>query len=135
MFRASALLSEDSDSIALNPAAQAGIKILVIADDIDRTTYEPFQEVLGVHEQEGIGGFCIHKHIDIAALMVFTTSHRAKKTKRLNAIVVSKRAATALQNVYVIGLAHMPFQFLVANLGDFSDKNKFFRQNLYYSVK
>ena len=130
MSRASGLLSEDSDSIALYPAAQAGIKILVIADDIDRTANKPFQEVLGIHEQEWIGRLRIHKHIDITALMVFATSHRAKKSKRLDAIVALKRAATALQNVYVIGLAHTPIQFLVANLGDFPDKNKFFRKNL-----
>jgi hypothetical protein len=42
---ASALLSEDSDSIALYPAAQAGVKILVIAYDIDRTANKSLQEV------------------------------------------------------------------------------------------
>ena len=130
MSRASALLSEDSDSIAFYPAAQAGIKILVIPNDVDRASNEPFQKVSGIHEQEGVGRLCIHENINIAALMVFATSNRTKQTKRLNAIVVLKRAATALQNVYVIGLAHTSFRFLVANLGDFSDKNKFFRKNL-----
>lgn len=55
---------------------------------------------------------------------LFTTGNGAKKSKRLNAIVALKRAATALQYVYVIGLAHKPLLFLVANLRDFSDKTK-----------
>lgn len=50
--------------------------------------------------------------------MVFTTGSGAKKSKRLNAIVALKRAAAALQYVYVIGLAHKPLLFLVANLRD-----------------
>lgn len=91
---------------------------------VNRTANEPFQEVFGIHEHKRIGSLCIHKHIDIAAFMVFTTGNGAKKSKRLNAIVALKRAATALQYVYVIGLAHKPLLFLVANLRDFSDKTK-----------
>ena len=89
MSKASALLSEDSDSIAFYPATQAGIKILVITDDIDRTANETLQKVLGIHEQEGVRSLCIHEYIDIAILMVFPTGNRAKKAKRLDAIVVS----------------------------------------------
>jgi len=49
MFRVSTLLSEDSDSIALYPAAQAGVKIPMISDDVDRMANEPFQKVFGIH--------------------------------------------------------------------------------------
>jgi len=124
MSKASALFSEDSDSIAFYPATQAGVKVLMVANDIDRTTDKPFQIVFGIHKHKRIGSLCLNKHIDITALMVFTTGHGAKKPKRLDAIITSKCTATALQEVYVISLTHTPFLFLVANLWDFSDKTK-----------
>ena len=131
MSKASALFSEDSDSISFYPAAQAGIKVLVISDNVDRTADKPFQKILGIHKNKGIGSLGLNKHIDITTLMVFTTGHRAKKPKRLDAIIISKCAAISLQEVYVISLTHTPFLFLVANLRDFSDKNKYLRKNLH----
>ena len=103
----------------------------MISNDIYRTTDKPLQKSLGIHKNKGIGSLCLNKHIDITALMVFTTGHRAKKPKRLDAIIILKCAATALQEVYVIGLTHTPFLFLAANLRDFSDKNKYLRKNMH----
>ncbi len=125
-----ALFSEDSDSISFYSAAQAGIKVLVIANNVNRTPNKPFQEVFSIHEQEGIRGLCLNKNIDITAFMVFTTGNWPKKSKRLDAIVVSERTATTLQNVYVICLAHAPFLFLVANIGFFSEKKIFQEENV-----
>ena len=128
--RASALSSEDSDSISFYPATQAGIKIIMIANDIDGTSNKPFQELLGIHQQEGVGSLCIHKHINITTLMVFTTGNRAKKTKRLNSIVVPKCIAATLQDVDVIGLAHKPFLFLVAKIDIFFKQSKYLGQKM-----
>ena len=83
------LCSEDSDSISFYPATQAGIKIFVITNDVDRTPNKTFQIIFGIHQQEGVGGLCLHKYINITALMVFTTGNGTKKAKLLNAIVVS----------------------------------------------
>ena len=70
-----ALFSEDSDSISFYSAAQAGIKVLLIANNVNRTPNKPFQEVFSIHEQEGIRGLCLNKNIDITAFMVFTTGN------------------------------------------------------------
>ena len=131
MSRANALFSEDSDSISFYSAEQAGIKILVIPYNVDRTAYKLFQEILGIHKQKGIGCLCLDEHVNIAAVMVLTSGHRTEKPKRLDAVVVSKGTATALQEVYIISLTHTPFLFLVANIRDFCDNNKYFRKNLH----
>lgn len=82
-----ALFSEDSDSISFYSATQAGIKVLVIANNVNRTSNKPFQEVFSIHEQEGIRGLCLNKNIDITAFMVFTTGNWPKKSKRLEVLV------------------------------------------------
>ena len=96
----------------------------MVANDVYRTTYSLFQKIFGFHEYKGIGGLCIHKYIDITTLVIFTTSNRTKQSKRLYTIVVSKRTATALQNIYVIGLTHRPFQFLTAKIGIIIETSK-----------
>jgi len=53
MSKASVLFSEDSNSIAFNSVTQAGIQILVISDDIYRTTNKPLQKILGIHKHKG----------------------------------------------------------------------------------
>ena len=108
MSKANALFSEDSDSISFYSATQTRIQILVITDNINRTTYKPLQEIFGIHKHEGIGSLRLDKNIDITTLMVFATGHRSEKPERLDAIVVLKCTTTALQNVYVICLAHTP---------------------------
>lgn len=124
MSKASALFSEDSDSISFYSAAQAGIKIFVVSYDVDGTTNKPLQIIFGIYKQKGIGSLRLNEHINITALMVFTTCYRTEKPKRLNAIVVTKCSTTALQEVYVFGLTHTSILFYVANLRDFPDKTK-----------
>ena len=103
----------------------------MIADNVDRTADKPFQKVFGIQKNKGIRSLCLYKHIDITALMVFTTGHGTKKSKRLNAIIIPKCTTTALQEVYVFCLTHTPILFLVANLREFLDKSKYFRKNLH----
>jgi len=81
----------------------------MIANDVNRASYKPFYILLGIHEQERVRSLCLHKHIDIAAFMILATGNRPKKPERLDAIVLSKRAAITLQNVYIICPAHALF--------------------------
>lgn len=78
MSKASAFCSEDSDSISFYSAAQTGVKILVITDNVDWTAHQLLKKVFGIHEYKGIRGLCLDKDIDITALMVFSAGNRPK---------------------------------------------------------
>ena len=55
MSRASDWFSIDNDGISFNSSSQTGIEILMITDNVDRTSCFLFEEILCIHEQEWVG--------------------------------------------------------------------------------